>query len=82
MLAWKEQMIPPFWPGHERIVLTHDRATVPDYASDRVVAGQSMPGVFVLNDRLPLRQAIDDLLLIDACSEQGEWVGKVLYLPL
>jgi hypothetical protein len=41
-----------------------------------------MPGVFVLNDRMPVRQAIDELLLIDTCSEQAEWSGLVLYLPL
>ena len=41
-----------------------------------------MPGVFVVNDRLPVRQAIDELPLVDACSEQAEWAGLVLYLPL
>lgn len=41
-----------------------------------------MPGVFVLNDRIPVRQAIDELLLIDSCSEPAEWEGLVLYLPL
>jgi predicted nuclease of predicted toxin-antitoxin system len=71
------------WAAEDhRILLTHDRATMPDFAYARVVAGQPMPGVFVLNDRLPVRQAIDELLLVDACSEQEEWVGLVLYLPL
>ena len=68
--------------GDDRILLTHDRATMPDFAHARTAAGQAMPGVFVLSDRLPVRQAIDDLLLIDQCSEPGEWAGLVLYLPL
>jgi len=67
---------------NNRILLTHDRATIPDFAYARLEAKEPMPGVFVLNDRLPVRQAIDELLLIDACSEQGEWNGLVLYLPL
>lgn len=71
------------WAAEQnRILLTHDRATMPDFAYSRVVAGISMPGVFVLSDRLPVRQAIDELLLIDACSEQAEWAGVVLFLPL
>jgi predicted nuclease of predicted toxin-antitoxin system len=67
---------------NDRILLTHDRSTMPDFAYERVAAGQPMPGVFVVSDRLPVRQAIDELLLIDACSEQTEWSGLVLYLPL
>lgn len=65
-----------------RIVLTHDRATMPDFAYARVIAEQRMSGVFVLNDRLAIRRAIDELLLLDECSIQAEWIGIVLYLPL
>ncbi len=59
--------------ANNRILLTHDRATMPDFTYSRVAAGQPMPGVFVVNDRLPVRQAIDELLLLDTCSEQAEW---------
>jgi predicted nuclease of predicted toxin-antitoxin system len=65
-----------------RIVLAHDRSTFPDFAYERVTAGQSMPEVFVVNDRLPVGRAIDELLMVDDCSEQSEWEGRVLYLPL
>ena len=41
-----------------------------------------MPGVFVVNDRMSIRQAINELLLIEACSEQREWASLVIYLPL
>lgn len=64
------------------ILLTHDRATMPDFATQRVVAGKPMPGVFVVNNRMSVRQAIDELLLIEACSDQLEWAGLVVYLPL
>lgn len=68
--------------NNDRIVLTHDRATMPRFAYARVGAGQPMPGIFVLHDRGSVGEAIDELLLIDACSEQAEWTGLVLYLPL
>jgi hypothetical protein len=32
--------------------------------------------------RVPIRAAIDDLVLIAECSLPDEWEGKVLYLPL
>lgn len=68
--------------ANNRILLTHDHATMPDFAYARVVAGQSMPGVFVVHDRMATRRAIEELLLIEACSDQAEWAGLVVYLPL
>ena len=65
-----------------RILLTHDRATLPDFAYERVAAGEAMPGVFVLNDRFPIGQAIEEILLMDACSEPASWNGLVVHLPL
>ena len=71
------------WAGdNDRIVLTHDRATMPDYAYQRLVAGEAMPGVFVLNDRLPVREAIDELQLTCECSDMPDWAGRVVYLPI
>jgi len=67
---------------NNRILLTHDRVTMPDFAYARVVAGQPMLGVFVLHDRMSVRQAIDELLLVEASSEQAEWANLVVYLPL
>jgi len=48
VLAWAAQ--------DDRIIVTHDRATLPHFAYERVVAGEPMPGVFVINDRLPVGQ--------------------------
>jgi predicted nuclease of predicted toxin-antitoxin system len=36
---------------NNRIILTHDRATMPDFAYARVATEQLMPGVFVIDDR-------------------------------
>jgi hypothetical protein len=64
------------------IVLTHDRATMPAFAWKRVAAGEPMPGLFLLNDRLPVGLAIQEMLLVASCTEQAEWKGRVAYLPL
>jgi len=31
---------------------------------------------------LPIRQAIDDIILLTRCSVADEWDGMVTYLPL
>ena len=68
--------------SNERILLSHDRATMPDFAYERLLKGEQMAGLFVVNDRMPIRQAIDELLLLVDGSEPMEWNGVVLYLPL
>lgn len=67
---------------NNRIVLTHDRATMADFAFQRAADSGKMPGVFVLNDRFPVGLAIQEILLIVACTEQAEWSGLVVHLPL
>ncbi|MBO1350629.1 MAG: DUF5615 family PIN-like protein [Hormoscilla sp. GUM202] len=67
---------------NNRIVLTHDRATMPDFAYERLLQGAPMSGLFVVNNRMPIGQAIEELIIIARCSEQDEWEGVVLYLPL
>jgi Domain of unknown function (DUF5615) len=74
ILAWAAE--------NQRIVITHDRATMPDFAYERLVRGEIMSGMFVVNDRMPIRQAIDELLLLIDCTEQTEWKETVLYIPL
>lgn len=67
---------------NDRIILTHDRATLADHAFQRLVSGEPMAGVFIVNDRLSVGEVIEEVLLLDACTSQHEWNGRVVYLPL
>lgn len=55
---------------------------MPDFAYERVAAGQAMPGMFVVRPSLALATVIDELALIVEASESAEWDRKVVYLPL
>jgi hypothetical protein len=71
------------WAAREkRILFSHDVATLRQFAYERVARGEPMPGVFEAPLSLPVRQAIDDILLIAQCSEAAEWDGQVRFLPL
>ena len=41
-----------------------------------------MSGILIVSQDIPIVRVIEDLLLLDECSEQDEWVGQVVYLPL
>jgi predicted nuclease of predicted toxin-antitoxin system len=65
-----------------RILLTHDRATMPNFAYERVKSARPMPGVFVIRNKPPLGQMIEEILLVALCSSQEEWKDRVEFLPL
>jgi len=82
-LAGAEDPILLAWCGDERrILLTHDVRTMIGFAYDRVAHRETMPGIVVAGQKLPIRQVIEDLVLIVECSGEGEWEGQVIYLPL
>ncbi len=66
----------------QRIVLTHDRRTMPQHAANLLSAGQAIAGVIVVPRQLRIRLAIDELELIVTCSEEYEWANAVCQLPL
>jgi len=71
------------WAARDgRIVVTHDAATMTRYAHDRARTGESMPGVVEVAVAAQLGVVIVDLLLVATASEEGEWEGQVLYVPL
>ena len=79
---WGDPEILDWATNNNRILLTHDRATIPDFAYDRIIQEKLMAGVFVIPNRMPIRQAIDEILLLVKCSQQTEWSGIVLHLPI
>ena len=66
----------------QRVLLTHDVTTMRPYAEARVAEGKPMPGVFEVSQSLPIGQAIEEILLLAACSLEGEWEGQIRFLPL
>ncbi len=71
------------WAATEgRVLLTHDRDTMPNFAYDRVRLGQPMPGVFLVSDQMPKGQAVEDLFLALHCLPPEECKDQVIYFPL
>ena len=71
------------WAAEEdRILLTHDVATITRYAYERMATGKSMPGVFEITFDAPIGRVIEDILILLECSLEGELAGQIQYLPL
>jgi hypothetical protein len=65
-----------------RVLLSHDVSTVPPAAYQRVADRKPMPGVFIIPDRMPTGQAIEEILFLAMNVEPGEWKDQVLFFPV
>jgi hypothetical protein len=64
-----------------RVLVTHDRKTMPKNFAEFIVHTSSS-GVIVIPQKLPVRAAVEDLLLIWTASEAEEWTKRMQVLPL
>ena len=62
--------------------MPHDISTVTAFAYDRVREGLKMPGVIEVPAELWVGSIVEDILLMEECSDQSEWEGLVRFLPL
>ena len=70
------------WAAAEgRILLTHDRNTVPGYLYARVNRGLISPGVIVVDDHAPIGRVVDDLYYLIACGTADDFRDQVRYVP-
>ena len=74
LLAWAAEQA--------RIVVTHDRRTMPYHAASRIASGVGVAGIIIVSRRLPVSQVISDLEIIVSCSDMDEWENVIKHLPL
>lgn len=64
-----------------RILVTHDRKTIPHYFA-KFIMSQASPGVLMVPQKLQVANVVEDLILIWTASEAEEWINRIHYLPL
>jgi uncharacterized protein with PIN domain len=64
-----------------RILVTHDRRTMPRHFADFITT-ETSPGVFVVQRSTELIVVIEELILIWTASDAEEYVNSIRTLPL
>jgi hypothetical protein len=64
-----------------RVLVSHDLKTMPRHFGEFVQSSQS-PGVLLIPQRLPVTDAVEQLIMIWAASDAEEWVNRICVLPL
>ena len=66
---------------HGRILITHDRRTMPAHFRDRLAAGKMSPGVFIVSQSEPIGPVVHVLMMVWAASDPEEWRNQMRHLP-
>ena len=64
-----------------RILVTHDRKTMPRHFADFITCSRGA-GVVIVPQTLPVSRAAGDLLLIAAATDPDEWINRIVFLPI
>jgi Domain of unknown function (DUF5615) len=64
-----------------RILVTHDRQTMPQHFGAFLMTGRSSPGVFLVSQHAGIGEVIDVLLLIWAASDPADWRNRIVNIP-
>jgi hypothetical protein len=64
------------------LIVSHDVNTMTAAAYARLSAGGSFPGLFMVQQILPIATVIDNLVLIWSATDLEDWANQVVFLPL
>lgn len=64
-----------------RVLVTHDRRTMPHHFGERLSLASS-PGLIVVPQSMAIGAAAEELVLIWSVTEADEWVDRIVVLPL
>lgn len=65
----------------KRILVTHDRRTMPSEFANFLVARQSS-GVLIVSRKIALETVIEELILIWSVTKADEWMNRIAKIPL
>ncbi|MFB2919784.1 DUF5615 family PIN-like protein [Aerosakkonema funiforme] len=65
----------------ERILVTHDRKTMPTHFAEFIASNQSA-GVVIVSKKLSIEVVVDELILIWSVSSADEWINRIAKIPL
>jgi hypothetical protein len=65
----------------QRLLVTANRASMPDHLANHWEAGKHIWGVLLIRPRTPLGRLAQDLFLVWESSEAEEWIDTVDWIP-
>ncbi|HEY7337297.1 MAG TPA: hypothetical protein VH639_20570 [Bryobacteraceae bacterium] len=73
--------VPARTASESRILVTHDRKTMPIHFAEFLAAENVSPGVVVVSQKADIGAVIESLVLLWAASDLKEWENRIFELP-
>lgn len=74
ILAWCE--------AHHFLLVTNNRKSMPRHLADHVAQGHHVPGIFVVDPKVDIRELAEQLSLIEGTSLPQEYQDQIRHLPI
>ena len=74
ILVWCEEQ--------DCILVTNNRASMPQHLKIHLDQGRHMPGIFILKDEMTIGETIEELILIAETAFENEYQDRIAYLPI
>jgi len=68
--------------ANDRILISNDANTLIELFTERVAAGQTLPGLLLLKRRMSIVEFIETLEMLAACSMPSDTVNQIIWIPL
>ena len=65
----------------ERVLVSHDKRTMPVHFAARIRSGRRSPGVLLALPRATVGDIVESLLIIWSSSREEVWADQIHYLP-
>ena len=82
ILGLPDSAVLAFAAQQDRILITHDKRTMPDHFAAFLADGNQSPGMMLISRKVAFGQAIEALLLVWEASSHEEWRNLITRLPL
>ncbi len=76
----KDPEVLAFAARDRRVLVTHDRKTMPTEFG-QFIREQDSSGVLIVSQSLPISEAIDALILVWEASTAEEWINQIMSVP-
>jgi hypothetical protein len=67
--------------GEGRVLISHDKRTMPVHFAARIRLGLWSPGVLLAVPRATVGDVVESLLIIWSASSESDWADQIHYLP-